>query len=89
VLGCKNSPLSIKGIFGDYCVKKGNGNRETLRYFFSIVKNASNHIRFLLITCVSSFAEVGIFAELNHLMNITDCQEYTVLCDIAYLDRVN
>jgi hypothetical protein len=48
-------------------IDTGNANRETFRYFFSIVKNASNHIRFLLITSVSAFAEVGIFVELNHL----------------------
>jgi Predicted AAA-ATPase len=65
-------------------LEKGNANRETLRYFFAPVKNASNHIRFLFITSVSAFAEVGIFVELNHLLNITDSPKFAPLCDIAY-----
>jgi hypothetical protein len=70
-------------------LEKANANRETLRYFFAPVKNASNHIRFLFITSVSAFAEVGIFVELNHLLNITDSRELAPLCDIEYLDREN
>jgi hypothetical protein len=66
---------------------QGNENREILRYFFSPLKNASNHIRFLLTTCVSAFAEVGIFAELNHLLNISEHSKYTHLCGVAAWDK--
>ncbi len=62
-------------------LEKGNTNRETLRHFFSIVKNASNHIRFLLITGVSAFAEVGIFVELNHLIHLTNDVKLLALLD--------
>jgi Predicted AAA-ATPase len=62
-------------------------NREILRHFFSIIKNASNLVRFLLITCISSFVEVGIFAELNHLNNITNNQKFADLCCFVDWDK--
>jgi Predicted AAA-ATPase len=67
----------------------GNANRETLRHFFAIIKNASNHIRLLFITCVSKFAEVGIFVELNHLINLTEHPKYLSLCGVEESDKKN
>lgn len=63
-----------------YNLEKANQQRDILKAFFSILKNASNHIRFLLITGVSKFAKVSIFSELNHLSDLTLNPKYAALC---------
>ena len=54
--------------------------RDILRDFFGILKNASKNIRFLLITGVSKFSRVSIFSELNHLSDLTLDFKYAALC---------
>jgi hypothetical protein len=63
-----------------YNLEKANAQRDVLKDFFSILKNASNHIRFLLITGVSKFSKVSIFSELNHLSDLTLNKKYAALC---------
>jgi hypothetical protein len=63
-----------------YNLEKANAQRDILKDFFSILKNASNHIRFLLITGVSKFSKVSIFSELNHLSDLTLNRKYAALC---------
>jgi Predicted AAA-ATPase/PD-(D/E)XK nuclease superfamily len=63
-----------------YNLEKANKQRELLKQFFSILKNASNHIRFLLITGVSKFSKVAIFSDLNHLIDLTLHKDYASLC---------
>ena len=63
-----------------YNLEMANKQRDILKQFFSIVKNASNHIRFLLITGVSKFSKVSIFSELNHLYDLTLAPQYAALC---------
>jgi Predicted AAA-ATPase/PD-(D/E)XK nuclease superfamily len=63
-----------------YNLEKANAQRDILKAFFSILKNASNHIRFLLITGVSKFSKVSIFSELNHLSDLTLDPRYAALC---------
>jgi hypothetical protein len=63
-----------------YNLEKANEQRDILKDFFSILKNASNHIRFLLITGVSKFSKVSIFSELNHLTDLTLDPKYAALC---------
>jgi hypothetical protein len=63
-----------------YNLVKANEQRDILKYFFAILKNASNHIRFLLITGVSKFSKVSIFSELNHLTDLTLDPHYAALC---------
>ena len=46
-------------------------NRDILKSFFSIIKDADPHLRFLLITGVSKFSKVSLFSDLNHLEDIT------------------
>jgi hypothetical protein len=54
-----------------YNLEKANKQREILKTFFSILKDASNHTRFLFITGVSKFSKVSIFSDLNHLKDLT------------------
>jgi hypothetical protein len=63
-----------------YNLEKANEQRDILKQFFSILKNASKDIRFLLITGVSKFSKVSIFSELNHLTDLTLNAEYAALC---------
>lgn len=61
-------------------LSKANEQRNILKYFFGILKGASNHIRFLFITGVSKFAKVSIFSDLNHLYDLTLDARYAALC---------
>jgi hypothetical protein len=63
-----------------YNLTMANQQRDILKQFFSILKNASKHIRFLLITGVSKFSKVSIFSELNHLDDLTLDPSAVALC---------
>jgi hypothetical protein len=63
-----------------YNLEMANKQRDVLKNFFSILKSASNNIRFLLITGVSKFSKVSIFSELNHLDDLTLQAHYAALC---------
>jgi len=54
-------------------------NREILRNFYSILKDADLYLKFLFITGVSKFAKVSIFSELNHLNDLTFNNNYSTL----------
>jgi hypothetical protein len=63
-----------------YNLTMANKQRDILKQFFSILKHASKHIRFLLITGVSKFSKVSIFSELNHLDDLTLAPSCAALC---------
>jgi hypothetical protein len=63
-----------------YNLTLANKQRDILKQFFSILKNASKNIRFLFITGVSKFARVSIFSDLNHLIDLTLNKKYAALC---------
>lgn len=63
-----------------YNLDKANEQRDILKDFFSILKDASKHIRFLLITGVSKFSRVSIFSDLNHLIDLTLDPKFAGLC---------
>lgn len=46
-------------------------NREILKVFFSILKDADAYLKFFLITGVSKFSKVSLFSDLNNLEDIT------------------
>jgi hypothetical protein len=50
---------------------QANANRETLKNFFSVLKDCDGYIRFFLITGVSKFSKVSIFSDLNNLEDLT------------------
>ena len=52
-------------------IDKAKENREILKNFYSIIKDADQYIRFLFITGVSKFSKVSIFSDLNNLEDIT------------------
>ena len=52
-------------------IPQAEANREVLKNFFSILKDADPYIRMLLITGVSKFSKVSLFSDLNNLQDIT------------------
>ncbi len=56
-----------------------DANRQTLRNFYSIIKDADKYLQFVLITGVSKFSRVSIFSDLNNLNDITLDPNYGTL----------
>lgn len=59
---------------------QAEANRDVLKNFYSVLKDADPYIEFLFLTGVSAFSKVSIFSDLNNLSNITlSPQGYTLL----------
>lgn len=56
-----------------------NTQRDILKTFYSVLKDADAHIRLVFITGVSKFSRVSIFSELNNLQDLTVHPRYTTL----------
>jgi hypothetical protein len=69
-----------------YNLVKANSQREILKNFFSILKDASKYTRFLFITGVSKFSKVSIFSDLNHLFDLTLDKNYAGLCGYTQVE---
>jgi hypothetical protein len=54
-------------------------NRDILREFYGILKNADEHLELVFITGISKFSKVSIFSHLNNLQDITLSPKYAVL----------
>lgn len=54
-------------------------NRDILKNFFSIIKDADPFLRFFLITGVSKFSKVSLFSDLNHLRDITLVEQFETI----------
>jgi Predicted AAA-ATPase/PD-(D/E)XK nuclease superfamily len=63
-----------------YNFQKAIEQRDTLKKFFDVLKNASKHIRLLFITGITKFARVSLFSSLNHLVDLTLNPNYAALC---------
>ena len=56
-------------------LEKANKMRETLRSFYSVLKNR-DEVKFIMITGVSKFTKTGVFSCLNNLKDISMMEEY-------------
>ena len=54
--------------------------RKQLHGFYSIIKSADEHLRFVLLTGVSKFSKVSIFSGLNNLEDISLEPQYANVC---------
>ena len=54
--------------------------REQLHGFYSIIKAADEHLRFVMLTGVSKFSKVSIFSGLNNLKDISLDPRYANIC---------
>ncbi len=54
-------------------------NRQTLRFFYSVIKDADPYLKFVLLTGVSRFSKVSIFSDLNNLRDITINKQFNAI----------
>jgi hypothetical protein len=54
-------------------------NRDILREFYGVIKNADNLLTFVFITGISKFSKVSLFSHLNNLNDITLNPNYAAL----------
>jgi len=59
-------------------------NRKVLKKFYSVLKSADEHIRFVFITGVSKFSRVSIFSDLNNLNDITIDDNFSILLGLTH-----
>lgn len=60
-----------------------NKNKAVFKNFYSVLKDADPHIRFLLITGVSKFSKVSVFSDLNNLNDLTFHPRYNTLVGLT------
>ena len=58
--------------------------REMLTAFYTVLKDADPWLRFVFITGVTKFAQMGIFSTLNQLIDISFDPQYNALCGLMF-----
>lgn len=61
-------------------------NRDVMKAFYSILKDADPHLQFVFITGVSKFARVSIFSDLNNLLDLTIDNRMSGICGITQIE---
>lgn len=54
--------------------------RDSLKNFYSVIKDADEHLKLVFITGVTKFSKVSIFSGLNNLKDITLDPKYAAIC---------
>jgi len=57
--------------------------RTILKAFYGVLKSSGDYLRFLFITGVTKFAQVSVFSDLNHLVDISLKHDFATLCGIT------
>jgi len=61
-------------------IPQAEANRDTLKWFYSILKDSDSLLEKVFLTGVSAFSKVSIFSDLKHLRNLTlEPEGYTLL----------
>ncbi len=60
-------------------IEQGKANRDVLREFYGVLKNADQHLELVFITGISKFSKVSIFSHLNNLNDITIDENFATL----------
>lgn len=63
--------------------EQAKANRETLKQFYSVLKDADPHLELVFITGVSKFSKVSIFSDLNNLKDLSINERYNKLLGIT------
>ena len=58
-------------------------NRGVLKGFFSVLKKADEHLKFVFVTGVTKFSKVSIFSDFNQLSDVTLERNYAGICGIT------
>ena len=69
----------ITNFLEDKNIEKGKANRDILREFYGVLKNADSFLEFVFITGISKFSKVSIFSHLNNLRDITLNAKFSTL----------
>jgi hypothetical protein len=57
--------------------------RTVMHEFYSQIKPSNDYLRFVFLTGISTFSQLGMFSELNNLVNVTNINDYATLCGIT------
>lgn len=57
--------------------------REMLTGFYTVLKDADRYLRFVFITGVTKFSQLGVFSNLNQLMDISMNPDYATVCGMT------
>jgi hypothetical protein len=57
--------------------------RSLMRDFYSRIKQNGSYLQFVFLTGISTFSQLGMFSELNNLLDITNMDEYASICGIT------
>ncbi len=57
-------------------IGRAKENQQTLKNFYSVIKDSDPYLRLVFITGVSKFSRVSIFSDLNNLYDITMSEDY-------------
>jgi Predicted AAA-ATPase/PD-(D/E)XK nuclease superfamily len=60
-------------------IEQAKINRDILREFYSVLKNADEDLELVFITGISKFSKVSIFSHLNNLKDISLAEQYATL----------
>ncbi len=63
--------------------EKAIENRDILKAFYSILKDADPHLKLVFITGVSKFSRVSIFSDLNNLLDLTINDKFVSICGVS------
>lgn len=63
--------------------EKAIENRDVMKTFYSILKDADPHLKLVFITGVSKFSRVSIFSDLNNLQDMTTSKHFSGICGIT------
>ena len=63
-----------------------NVYREMLTGFYTVLKDADRYLRFVFITGVTKFSQLGIFSNLNQLMDISMAPAYATVCGMTKVE---
>ena len=56
-------------------------NQKIMKNFYSVLKNAEEHLRFFFITGVSKLSKTSMYPELNHTCDLTTHPKYALIVD--------
>ncbi|MEA2099242.1 MAG: AAA family ATPase, partial [Campylobacterota bacterium] len=60
--------------------------RDSLRVFYTVMKDQDQYIKFVFMTGVSKFSKMNLFSGLNNLQDITTMQKYSTICGYTHKD---
>jgi hypothetical protein len=69
-------------------IEESKINRDVLREFYGVVKNADAHLELVFITGISKFTKVSLFSHLNNLNDITIDEQYASITGYTHQELV-